>query len=348
MCRERLKWKEFGAQFVKNDDFGLKKPYWHTSCISSSHTGVSQMKKIVLAVFMVLFSYPLFAGGSGSSSKPLTGSYPIVLAHGILGFDDTQGLAGGLLKYWGGMDSYLRDQGVPVLTPGMTAMNDNVTRGNQLKTQIQYWMAANGYSKVHLIGHSQGGLTSRYMVTNLGMASKVSTLTSLNSVHRGTPVADIGLAVIPSWLQPTVAVVLNAFGSLVYGKSQQDIIAMAKSLTTGGMAAFNTATPNVSGIKYYSYGSKMTIADPIQHPVMFLTYPICWTGGVFNGQGGENDGVVPLSSQKWGTYNGGPSYGILVTGVDHLEATNLGNWGQKFYDVEGYFLKMASSAKANQ
>jgi len=94
VCRERLKWKEFGALFVKSDDFSLKKHYWHASCNSSSHTGVSQMKKIVLAVFMVLFSYPLFAGGSGSSSKPLTGSYPIVLAHGILGFDDTQGLAG--------------------------------------------------------------------------------------------------------------------------------------------------------------------------------------------------------------------------------------------------------------
>jgi hypothetical protein len=35
---------------------------------------------------------------------------------------------------------------------------------------------------------------------------------------------------------------------------------------------------------------------------MGITYPITWTGGVFNGQGGDNDGVVPLSSQKWGTW----------------------------------------------
>ncbi|MBI3394304.1 MAG: alpha/beta fold hydrolase [Spirochaetia bacterium] len=305
-------------------------------------------KTLLTLVLLTLVSGPILAGGSGSSTQPLAGSYPIVLAHGILGFDDTSGLAGGLVKYWGGIDDYLRSQGVPVLTPGMQAMNDNVVRGNQLKNQVNYWMAANGYTKVHIIGHSQGGLTARYMTSNLGMSSKVRSITSLNSVHRGTPVADIGLAVIPSWLQPSVALVLNAFGAIIYGKTQQDIIAMAKSLTTGAMSSFNNTVPNVSTVKYFSYGSKMTIADPFQHPVMVLTYPICWTGGVFNGQGGDNDGVVPVSSQKWGTWMGGPSYGLLTTGVDHLEATNLEWWGQKFYDVQGYFLKMAQNAKANQ
>ncbi len=306
------------------------------------------MKKLLLIALLISSFLPAFASGGGTSSKPLTGAYPIVLAHGILGFDDTQGLAGGLVKYWGGLDSYLRSQGVPVLTPGMTAMNDNVLRGNQLKSQINTWMAANGYTKVHIMGHSQGGLTARYMVTNLGMASKVRSITTINSVHRGSPIADIGLAVIPSWLQPFVATVLNMFGRLVYHGGQQDIIVMTRSLTTGAMASFNTSTPNVSTIKYFSYGSKMAWADPIQHPIMVLTYPICWTGGVFNGQGGDNDGVVPVSSQKWGTWMGYPSYGILTTGIDHLEATNLGYWGQNFYDAQGYYLKMATNAKANQ
>ena len=58
------------------------------------------MKRIIVAIALIAFSSPLFAGGS--SSKPLDGAYPIVLAHGILGFDDTSGLAGGLVKYWGG------------------------------------------------------------------------------------------------------------------------------------------------------------------------------------------------------------------------------------------------------
>ena len=76
-------------------------------------------------------------------------------------------------------------------------------------------------SKIHLFGHSQGGLTSRYIVANMGMSGKVRTLTTIDSVHRGTPFADIGLAVIPTWLEPFVAVVLNTIGGLVSGGGRQ-------------------------------------------------------------------------------------------------------------------------------
>lgn len=282
------------------------------------------------------------------SAAPLSGSHPIVLSHGILGFDDSQGLAGGLIKYWGRMDDYLRRQGVAVLTPGKTAMQGLDFRAREQKDQVLYWMAANGYSKVHIIGHSQGGLDSRYMVSNLNMRSKVRTLTTLNSVHRGTPVADIGLGVIPNWLEPGVAVVVNVFGQLVYSGGQQDVLEMARSLTTSSLASFNRNSPNQSGVNYFSYGSKMYWADPIQHPLMALTYPICWTGGVFNGQGGANDGVVPLSSQKWGTWKGSPSVPWYSTGVDHLQATNFSGTGKLWYDVEGYFLNMARNAMYNQ
>lgn len=69
----------------------------------------------------LLSSGAVFAGGGGSSSGPLVNSHPIVLGHGILGFDDSNGPAAGLLQYWGDVDQYLRDQGAPVLTPGKTA-----------------------------------------------------------------------------------------------------------------------------------------------------------------------------------------------------------------------------------
>jgi triacylglycerol lipase len=74
--------------------------------------------------------------GSGSTSKPLAGSYPIVLSHGILGFDDTQGLFGGLIKYWGGMDEHLRNQGAAVLTPGTNPIHSAVNRANDQKNLI--------------------------------------------------------------------------------------------------------------------------------------------------------------------------------------------------------------------
>lgn len=302
------------------------------------------MKFIFLSLLAVSFAW----AGSGSSTKPLQGSYPIVLSHGVLGFDDTKGLVGGLIKYWGGMDEHLRSQGAAVLTPGTNPMHSVQNRANDQKNQINLWMSANGYSKVHIIAHSQGALVSRYMVSSLGMASKVSTVTSINGVNRGTPVADIALAVIPSWLQPSVNLVVNVLSKVIYGKSQQDIIAMTSSLTVANVNALNNTNPNMAGVKYYSYGSKVTLPDLIQHPIMGLAYPITWTGGVFNGQGGDNDGVVPLSSQKWGTWKGGPSYSILTTGVDHIQATNFSYMGETWFNVRQYYLTMASNAKSNQ
>lgn len=307
------------------------------------------MRKLGLAVLLLfLCSGTLFASGGGSSSKPLAGSYPIVLSHGLFGWGtDSSGIIS-IVNYWGGMDSYLTSQGATVYAPTKTAAQSNETRGVQLKDKVLVYIAANGFSKVHILGHSQGGLDSRYAISNLGLSSKVSTLTTLNTPHRGSPIADIVTTVLPDWIKPFVSSVLGVVVKLVYGGGNQDALAALGSLTTSGTAAFNTRTPNVSSVKYFSYGSYITIPDLIQHPLMGIIQPACVAGGLFNGQGGTCDGLVPYTSLKWGTFNGGPDYGLLVTGVDHLQASNTLNSGKPWYDVEGYFLKMASNAKANQ
>ena len=315
------------------------------------------MRKILTAALFsacILSTSALYAGGGGSSSGPLAGSYPIVMGHGILGFDDSQGLAFGLGQYWGGMDDYLRDEGVAVLTPGKTAAAGLEQRARQQADQIAMWMAANGFSKVHYIGHSQGGLDGRYMISNnlcsgsYCMKNVVSTYTSLNSLHDGTPIADIALGVIPNWLEPGFATIVNFFAGLFYMDNDQDVLEMASSLSVSVANSFNANTPDAPGVKYYSYGSYMTMVDLTQHPLMSLAQPFTWAGGLAYGMGGKNDGVVPYSSQRWGTWKGGPSYGWLTTGVDHLQATNFQYTGQLFYDVEAYYLKMAKNMKNNQ
>jgi len=308
----------------------------------------TQVKIISLFLSIFLSATAAFASGGSTSPGPLSGSYPIVLGHGILGFDDTEGMLNGLVKYWGGMDDYLRSQGADVLTPGKTAMQGLSVRAQEQKDQILLWMAANGYTKVNIIGHSQGGIDARYMITHLGMSGKVAVLTTLNAVHGGAPIADVIFGVVPTWLHPFVGVVADTFGKLIFGGGEQDSIAMGQSLTVATLKQFNQNTPNKSGVKYYSYGSKITVPDLIQHPMMGLVHPATWAGGLFYGTGSANDGVVPLSSQKWGTWKGGPSTNIYTTGVDHLQATNFEWTGQTWYDVKSYFLKMATNAKNNQ
>jgi len=249
----------------------------------------------------------------------------IALVHGILGFDDTNGLAGGLVKYWGGLDNYLRSQGAKVSTPGSSPLNSIAVRSQLTIDELVPWMAANNCAKVHLIGHSQGGLVVRYMASNstLGFKSKVASVNTVNAVHKGAPLADIVLGVIPTWLQPFANTALGLFSQLFYGKKPMDVIAMGKSLAVSTVNSFNSATPNNSAIKYNSYGTKMAWADPIQHILMAPTHPITWAGGLYYNLGGDNDGVVPYESQKHGTWRGSPSNKWYATGLDHLQATNL-------------------------
>lgn len=295
----------------------------------------------ILAIFLAFF---LTAGNL--SAGELSGKC-IVLVHGILGFDDTQGLANGLVKYWGGMDNYLRSLGAKVATPGSSAMNSLEVRAKQTRDYLNVWMPANNCSEVHLMGHSQGGLVSRYLVKKLNYASKVASVTTINSVHKGSPVADFTFAVVPNWLEPFMGAVVNVFGQLIYGEGGQDSLAMGRSLTVATLNDFNQEVTNVSGLKYYSYGSKMAWADIIQHPLMALTHPATWAGGLFYGLGGANDGIVPLESQKWGEWKGAVSSYWYATGIDHLQATNFEWSGQNFYDVTGHYLDMARNAVNN-
>jgi len=279
---------------------------------------------------------------------PLSGSC-IVLVHGILGFDDTQGLANGLVKYWGGLDAYLRSQGALVSTPGSSPLNSIAVRSQEIKSATVTWMAANKCAKVHLVGHSQGGLVVRYMVSNLGFASQTQTVTTIDAVHKGAPLADIVLAVIPGWMQPYVNTALGLLAGLFYpGAYPQDVIAMGKSLAVSTVNSFNASTPNVSGMKYYSYGNSMAV-DVVSHPLMSPTYPITYAGGLYYGLGGSNDGVVPLTSQQWGTWKGGAStFWYILTGIDHLQATNFEWGGQNYYDVNGWYLSIAQNAIAGK
>ena len=52
-------------------------------------------------------------------------------------------------------------------------------------------IASTGAAKVDLVGHSQGGLVSRYYVKNLGGAAKVDSLISLAAPHYGTAEANV-------------------------------------------------------------------------------------------------------------------------------------------------------------
>jgi hypothetical protein len=51
-------------------------------------------------------------------------------------------------------------------------------------------------TRVHLLGHSQGGLDARYAVGVLDQAAVTASVTTLGTPHQGTPLGDAGLALL--------------------------------------------------------------------------------------------------------------------------------------------------------
>ncbi len=56
----------------------------------------------------------------------------------------------------------------------------------QLAQEVELLVAETGYERIHVVGHSMGGLVARYYVTRLGGDERVHTLVTLGTPHAGT------------------------------------------------------------------------------------------------------------------------------------------------------------------
>lgn len=74
----------------------------------------------------------------------------------------------------------------------VTSMNYSILTGDvraaaaKLAEEVEALVAETGYERIHVIGHSMGGLIARYYVTRLGGDERVHTLVTLGSPHQGT------------------------------------------------------------------------------------------------------------------------------------------------------------------
>lgn len=167
---------------------------------------------------------------------------PIVLEHGLAGFDTL----GGVLPYWNGIPESLRSGGAEVFVTQVSPFNSSVVRGESLIVQLDEIRAIKGKPtlKFNLIGHSQGGLDIRYVAAV--RPDLVASLTTVGSPHKGS---DLITFDINGKLVPTPA--SNAFSNLVsmiwssLGGSPDpvNVEAVLKNFSPSGIAAFNASFP---------------------------------------------------------------------------------------------------------
>lgn len=71
-----------------------------------------------------------------------------------------------------------------------------------LASQVERVCQQSGYEQVYLVGHSLGGIISRYYVQCLGGDARVSTLVTLGSPHAGSQLARVAPLLVGRQLRP--------------------------------------------------------------------------------------------------------------------------------------------------
>jgi pimeloyl-ACP methyl ester carboxylesterase len=119
---------------------------------------------------------------------------PVVLVHGYRGSRAT----------WSALERRLQDDGFPTVHAGARDAGDVDVHvlAERLVATCRSVLAESGAPRVHLVGHSLGGVVLRYAVHRLDLAQHVHTAVTIAAPHRGAPVARLGRVAVAADLRP--------------------------------------------------------------------------------------------------------------------------------------------------
>jgi pimeloyl-ACP methyl ester carboxylesterase len=80
--------------------------------------------------------------------------------------------------------------------------NDIRAAAENLAAEVEALVAESGHERIHVVGHSLGGLIARYYVQRLGGDARVRTLVTLGTPHHGTLAAHLVPARLGRQLRP--------------------------------------------------------------------------------------------------------------------------------------------------
>ena len=217
---------------------------------------------------------------------------PVVLVHGLCGFDQIYAFRRKVADYFPGIRERLEAAGNRVFCARVSPTGSIQRRALDLKRYIEREVPA---GPVHVIGHSMGGLDARYMTAKLGMESRVLSLTTVGTPHRGTAFADWGFSRLGRWVLPWLRALCIQHDAFF-------------DLRTDACRRFNEDVPDVPGVRYFA------VAGVCEKPWLGPEWSLTWR--IVNRTEGANDGVVSVASATWGEHTD-------VWAGDHL---NLVNW----------------------
>ena len=201
---------------------------------------------------------------------------PVVLVHGLFGFDRI-GVPGARFDYFRGIAKHLEALGCHAHAVRLPASASVPDRARELVTAIE----ALPHRRIDLIAHSLGGLDARYALSHLGLASRVRSLVTVGTPHRGTPLADLALKGPLDWARRVVQAVGIPLEALEW-------------LGTEALAEFNSRVLDVPGVRYACVVGGMHRDDSVVPLALVPAH------AYLRRVAGPNDGLVPIASQYWG------------------------------------------------
>jgi triacylglycerol lipase len=213
----------------------------------------------------------------------------------------------------------LSGRGFAAFTPVVPPIGSSSDRADVLAPQIDAVLAETGAAKVHLIAHSQGGLDARILVSGLGYADRVASITTLSSPHAGIPID------IPEWLA-------------------------GEDFSREAMAAFALQYPDVEAMPRFSWAGRTcgrlegacreANQDEVVELVLGASHALMSAAAADDGDHGENDGVVLVSSARWGEFLG-------IVPADHFdEVGQIADAAPAPFDHRGFYLSEARRLRA--
>jgi triacylglycerol lipase len=248
--------------------------------------------------------------------------YPIVLEHGLAGFDEL----GGVLPYWNGIPENLRSTGAEVYVTQVSPFNSSVVRGESLIAQLDDIRAIKGQSalKFNLIGHSQGGLDIRYVAAV--RPDLVASLTTVGSPHKGSDLItfDINGNIVPTPATNAFSQFVSMVWSSLGGSPDPiSITAVLKNFSPAGIAAFNASYP--AGMPTTACGQGQAVTQTSAGPIRNYS----WSGNSpFTNMYDPGDpAMVALS-----LFYDEPNDGLVETCASHFGAVIRDNYRMNHLD----------------
>ncbi len=254
--------------------------------------------------------------------------YPVLLVHGV-GFRDFH-----YFNYWGRIPRELVRNGAKVYYGHQEAWGTVEDNARILREKIFEIKRETGCRKVNIIAHSKGGLDSRYLISGLHMEEHVASLTTINTPHCGSALADF-LKRMPEGAYRIVCHWIDLYFRRM-GDVKPDAFRASFQLSQRYAGEFNAACPDREGVYYQSYASLMKSG--------FSSKLLCIPFWILKKLDGPNDGLVTVDSARWGDFKGVVTNSRL-RGISHGDMIDLTREDYQGFDVKEFYVNLVSELK---